>query len=208
MTRVSKFVLLNFRFLSRVQYFPGQAVRQLPGPISFCCTTLLWKFAIPTICDGLVPCPSPVSTLSLPFEWSTGIVFVLTTARIFWAPPSQYFLLASIAGRDPGLLQPSCASVCCCCCVVSIALQLDKFLQVSHYAINFNCSSHHLFSSAGMPPSRRLIKPSRLAPKPSSSCLRLSEAHPGYVSVKMLLGENDGSYGRRNNENKKWQWVL
>lgn len=133
---------------------------------------------------------------------------MLTAGRIFWASPSQYFLLASAAGEDSELLQPSCASVCCCCCVVSIALHLDRFLQVSHYAINFNCNSHHLFSSAGMPPSRRLIKPSRPAPKPSSSCLRLSEAHPGYVSVKMLLGENDGSCGRRNDGNEKWQWVL
>lgn len=105
-----------------------------------------------------------------------------------------------------GLHSPTVAP-CAVCCVVQIALQLEKFL-LSHYAINFNHSSHHLFSSAGTQPSRRLIKPSRLAPKPSSSCLRLSEAHPGYVSFEMLLGKSSGSCRGRNDEKRKRWWVL
>lgn len=56
MTRVSKFVLLHFRFLSWEQYFfLGKPSGN--SHVSFGCTTLLWKFAVPTICDGLVPCP-------------------------------------------------------------------------------------------------------------------------------------------------------
>jgi len=53
-----------------------------------------------------------------------------------------------------------------------------------------------------MQPSRRLIKPSQLAPTPSSSSLRLSEAHPGYVSFKKLLGEGAGAFRGRNNEKR------
>lgn len=110
--------------------------------------------------------------------------------------PTAFWLLLLVKTLDSR--SPTVAP-CAVCCVVSFALQLDKFLCLIMQLISIAIP---IISSAGMQPSRRLIKPSRLAPKPSSSCLRLLEAHPGYVSFKMLLGESAGSYGGKNNEKR------
>lgn len=206
MITVSKFVLLNFcffKFLFWVQSFLGQAIRLLGSPTSFFYATLPSTIlvSISTISDGLVTCPPPI------FTWTSPTDFAGPQPLSLCWPQEEHSgqLLASISYNFLAAISGPWTCVILlwhhvlCAVLSQLLCGLINFC-VSHYAIHFNCNSHHLSSSAGMQPSRRLIKPSRLAPKPSSSCLRLSEAHPGYVSVKMLLREGAGSYGGRNNE--------